>query len=169
MHGIEHSTIPDLSISWQHNVLRPPYPSSLAPLCEPVPRSPIFYPIMQPTTFDVVFPFTVLVILGVAAPSFMVVANWFLHRQHKTFQSKEEAYECGLSTTVGGAQERFSIRFYLIAMIFLAFDIEVAFLYPWAVRFLDGGWDMLWILLAFLVMLEAVYLYLWRKGALNWD
>ncbi len=126
-------------------------------------------PIMQPTTFDVVFPFTVLVILGVAAPSFMVVANWFLHRQRRTFQAKEEAYECGLSTTVGGAQERFSVRFYLIAMIFLAFDIEVAFLYPWAVRFLDGGWDMLWILLAFLVMLEAVYLYLWRKGALNWD
>ena len=124
---------------------------------------------MEPTTFDVVFPLTVLVILGVAVPCFMVGANWFLNRQRKTWDSKEDSYECGLSSTVGGAQDRFSVKFYLIAMIFLAFDIEVAFLYPWAVRFLKGGWDLLWILIAFLVMLESVYMYLWRKGALDWD
>ncbi len=124
---------------------------------------------MQPSTFDVVFPLTVLVILGVLVPSFLVGANWFLNRQRKTFQAKGDSYECGLSTTAGSADERFSVKFYLVAMIFLAFDIEVAFLYPWAIRFLDGGWNLLWILLAFLVMLEAVYLYLWHKGALDWD
>jgi NADH-quinone oxidoreductase subunit A len=124
---------------------------------------------MEPTTFDVVFPLTVLALLGVAVPSFMVAANWFLNRQRKTWDSKVDSYECGLSSTAGGAQDRFSVKFYLIAMIFLAFDIEVAFLYPWAVRFLKGGWDLFWILLAFLVMLESVYMYLWRKGALDWD
>lgn len=140
----------------------------LSPLAWARPRD-LSFPDMHTSTFDVVFPFTVLVFLGVAAPLFMVGANWFLNRQRRSFQAKEEAYECGLSSTVGGADERFSIRFYLIAMIFLAFDIEVAFLYPWAIRFLKGGWDMLWILLAFLVVLESVYMYLWRKGALDWD
>jgi len=124
---------------------------------------------MQPTTFDVVFPLTVLLLLGVAIPSFMVGANWFINKGRKTWEAKGESYECGLSTTVGTANERFSVKFYLVAMIFLAFDIEVAFLYPWAVRFLQGGWDLLWILVAFLVMLESVYLYLWNKGALDWD
>ena len=123
---------------------------------------------MNPTTFDIVFPLTVLVLLGAGVPVFLVVANWFLHRQRKTFASKEEAYECGLSRTIGTADERFSVKFYLIAMIFLAFDIEVAFLYPWAIQFLKGGWSMFAILAAFLVMLEAVYLYLWNKGALSW-
>jgi NADH-quinone oxidoreductase subunit A len=99
----------------------------------------------------------------------MVGANWFINKGRKTWEAKGESYECGLSTTVGTANERFSVKFYLVAMIFLAFDIEVAFLYPWAVRFLRGGWDLLWILVAFLVMLESVYLYLWNKGALDWD
>jgi NADH-quinone oxidoreductase subunit A len=124
---------------------------------------------MTPTTFDVVFPLTVLLILGVAIPSFMLGVNWFLSRGVKpSFASKGEPYECGLSRTVGTADERFSVKFYLVAMIFLAFDIEVAFLYPWAIQFLDGGWDMFGILIAFLVMLESVYLYLWNKGALSW-
>lgn len=123
---------------------------------------------MNPTAFDVVFPLTVLLLLGVAIPSFMVGANWFLNRQRDTFVSKSEPYECGLSRTVGTADERFSVKFYLVAMIFLAFDIEVAFLYPWAIQFLHGGWGMFGILVAFLVMLESVYLYLWNKGALNW-
>ena len=70
--------------------------------------------------------------------------------------------------TIGTADERFSVKFYLVAMIFLAFDIEVAFLDPWAIQFLKGGWEMFAILAAFLVMLEAVYLYLWNKGALDW-
>jgi len=60
------------------------------------------------------------------------------------------------------------VKFYLVAMLFLAFDLEVAFLYPWAVRFLKGGWEMFWSLLSFLVLLEAAYIYLYRKGALDW-
>ncbi len=65
--------------------------------------------------------------------------------------------------------DRFPVKFYLVAMLFLAFDVEVAFLYPWALHFSKGGWEMVGLLVAFLGLLEAAYLYLWRKGALDWD
>ena len=124
---------------------------------------------MQATTFEIVFPLTVLALLGTVAPLGMIIANTVLNPQRKGTHSKGEAYECGLGSTTGTADERFSIKFYLVAMLFLVFDLEVAFLYPWALRFLKGGWDLLWILLAFLAILEAGYMYLWRKGALDWN
>lgn len=123
----------------------------------------------EPTTFEVVFPLTILLFLGLLVPAFMVGLNWFLHAHKPKLPSTDEPYECGLSVTVGSAEERFSVKFYLIAMLFLAFDLEVAFLYPWAIGFRQGGWPMFWLLVVFLVMLEAGYLYLWRKGALDWD
>ena len=119
-------------------------------------------------TFEIVFPFTVLVLIGIAAPAGMTAFNWFLNRNRTTWRSKDEPYECGLAATVGAADQRTSVKFYLVAMLFLAFDLEVAFLYPWAVRFLKGGWEMFWSFLSFLVLLEAAYIYLYRKGALDW-
>lgn len=113
---------------------------------------------------------TVLVILAVAVPAALMAISWTIHRHNGgSNPTKEEAFECGLSHTVGTADERFSVKFYLIAMLFLVFDLEVAFLYPWAVHFGDGGWGMVGLLLVFLVILEAGYLYLFRKGALDWD
>jgi NADH-quinone oxidoreductase subunit A len=120
-------------------------------------------------TFEIVFPFTVLILIGIGAPAFMTGFNWFLNRNRTTWRSKDEAYECGLASIVGTAEQRVSVKFYLVAVLFLAFDLEVAFLYPWAVRFLKGGWDMLWAFLAFLVLLESAYLYLIRKGTLDWS
>ncbi len=119
-------------------------------------------------TFEIVFPFTVLLLIGLLAPTGMTAFNWFLNRHRTTWRSKDERYECGLSSTLGTAGGRVSVRFYLVAVLFLAFDLEVAFLYPWAVRFLKGGWEMLWAFLFFLVLLESAYLYLYRKGALDW-
>ena len=98
-----------------------------------------------------------------------MVANALIHPQRKGTQSKNEPYECGLGQTIGSAGERFSIKFYLVAMLFLVFDLEIAFLYPWALKFLKGGWDMFWILITFLAILEAGYVYLWNKGALDWN
>jgi NADH-quinone oxidoreductase subunit A len=126
-----------------------------------------------PTIFDRVYPLTILVILGLAIPAALLILNrigsrW-AHGHREDDPGKQEPYECGLSSTTGGAGDRFSVKFYLIAMLFLAFDVEVAFLYPWALQFMKGGWGMLWLLLAFLVLLEVAYLYLWRKGALDWD
>jgi len=124
---------------------------------------------MQPTTFEIVFPLTVLVLLGALVPVGIMIANRLIHPQRKGPKSKGEAYECGLGQTLGSAGERYSIKFYLIAMLFLVFDLEVAFLYPWAMQFRKGGWDMFWILIAFLLILEAGYAYLWNKGALDWN
>ena len=68
----------------------------------------------------------------------------------------------------GTSGERYPVKYYMVAMLFLVFDLEVAFLYPWTVQFLKGGWDLLFVLLGFLVILEAGYIYLVKKGILNW-
>ena len=126
-----------------------------------------------PTMFDRVYPLTILVLLGLAVPAALLVINrigsrW-AHGHREDDPGKQEPYECGLTSTAGGAGDRFPVKFYLVAMLFLAFDVEVAFLYPWALHFAKGGWEMIWLLVAFLVILEVAYLYLWRKGALDWD
>ena len=124
---------------------------------------------MEPTTFEIVFPLTVLALLGLLIPAGIMVANYWIHPMRKGTHSKMEPYECGLGQTLGSAGERYSIKFYLVAMLFLVFDLEVAFLYPWALQFLKGGWDLFWILVAFLAILESGYFYLWHKGALDWN
>jgi NADH-quinone oxidoreductase subunit A len=77
-------------------------------------------------------------------------------------------YECGMPP-VGDARERQSIRFYLIAMIFLLFDIEVAFLYPWALAIRSLGWQGYLQVVLFTAVLSAGYVYVWKKGALDWS
>jgi NADH-quinone oxidoreductase subunit A len=80
---------------------------------------------------------------------------------------KSAPYECGMPA-VGDARERQSVKFYLVAMIFLLFDIEVAFLYPWAMALRDLGWPGFVQVLLFMGLLLAGYTYIWRKGALDW-
>jgi NADH-quinone oxidoreductase subunit A len=81
---------------------------------------------------------------------------------------KSAPYECGMPA-VGDARERQSIRFYLIAMIFLLFDIEVAFLYPWALALRALGWAGYLQVVLFTLVLMAGYVYVWKKGALDWS
>ena len=76
-------------------------------------------------------------------------------------------YECGMPA-VGDARERHSVKFYLVAMVFLLFDIEVAFLYPWAVALRDLGWAGFIQILTFFLILLVGYVYIWRKGVLDW-
>ncbi len=85
----------------------------------------------------------------------------------KPTPEKEAPYECGMPA-VGDARERQSIKFYLVAMIFLLFDIEVAFLYPWAMALRDLGWPGFVQVLLFMALLLTGYIYVWRKGALDW-
>ena len=126
-----------------------------------------------PSYFDMVFPLTMLLFLALLVPAALLTANYFLsriaHGTRNTNPAKNEPYESGLASTIGSAGERFDVKFYLIAMLFLAFDIEVAFLYPWAIHFGKGGWEMVAYLIVFLVLLEVGYLYLFKKGALDWD
>lgn len=126
-----------------------------------------------PSVFAVVFPLTMLLLIAVAVPTALVVLNKILSAwavgSRNDMPGKHEPYESGLPGVIGTAGERFSIKFYLVAMLFLVFDIEVAFLYPWAIQFDHGGWGMVGVLAVFLLLLEVGYLYLWRKGALDWD
>jgi NADH-quinone oxidoreductase subunit A len=85
----------------------------------------------------------------------------------KPTAEKSAPYECGMPP-VGDARERQSVKFYLVAMIFLLFDIEVAFLYPWAMALRDLGWAGFVQVLLFMGLLLAGYVYVWRKGALDW-
>lgn len=85
---------------------------------------------------------------------------------------KNSVYECGLKP-VGSARERFSVKFFLVAMIFIIFDIEVVFMYPWAVRYRDAlasgqGTMYLMEMLIFFVLLNLGLVYAWRKKALDW-
>ena len=76
-------------------------------------------------------------------------------------------YECGMPA-VGDARERHSVKFYLVAMIFLLFDIEIAFLYPWALALRGLGWLGFFQILTFFLILLVGYVYVWRKGVLDW-
>ena len=76
-------------------------------------------------------------------------------------------YECGMPP-VGDARERHPVKFYLVAMIFLLFDIEVAFLYPWAMALRELRWVGFLQLLVFFAILFSGYIYVWRKGVLDW-
>jgi len=80
---------------------------------------------------------------------------------------KSAPYECGMPA-VGDARERQSVKFYLVAMIFLLFDIEVAFLYPYAMAVRDLRWVGYLQILVFFLLLVTGYIYIWRKGALDW-
>ena len=81
---------------------------------------------------------------------------------------KLSAYECGFNA-FDDARMKFDVRFYLVAILFIIFDLEVAFLFPWAITFGDLGWFGMWSMMAFLGVLTVGFVYEWRKGALEWD
>jgi NADH-quinone oxidoreductase subunit A len=88
--------------------------------------------------------------------------------QKKITDVKLQPYECGCEP-VGTARERFSIKFYLIAMLFILFDIEAVFLYPWAILYKKLGLFGLVEMGLFIVILFVGYIYVWKKGALEWE
>lgn len=81
---------------------------------------------------------------------------------------KLSAYECGFNA-FDDARMKFDVRFYLVSILFIIFDLEVAFLFPWAVAFGELGWAGFWSMMAFLGVLTVGFIYEWRKGALEWD
>ncbi len=119
--------------------------------------------------FDTTFAMTILVVLALVVPTVLLLANWLLHPgKIKNAEIKGTSYECGIAHVSGTSNERYPVKYYMVAMLFLVFDLEVAFLYPWTVQFLVGDWSLLFVLLGFLVILEAGYIYLMKKGVLNW-
>ncbi|MDP3315781.1 MAG: NADH-quinone oxidoreductase subunit A [Devosia sp.] len=81
---------------------------------------------------------------------------------------KVSAYECGFDA-FDDARMKFDARFYLVAILFIIFDLEVAFLFPWALAFKDVGWFGFWSMMIFLGVLTVGFIYEWKKGALEWD
>jgi len=108
----------------------------------------------------------IMVVLSAGYAGVMIGASLLLGPKNPT-PEKLAPYECGMPA-VGDARERHSVKFYLVAMIFLLFDIEIAFLYPWAVALRDLGWVGFAQLVTFFMVLSVGYVYVWRKGVLDW-
>ena len=103
----------------------------------------------------------------------VLLTSVILGKSSKRNTMKDSAYECGM-LPIGEAQPRFSVKFYLVAMLFVIFDIEVVFMYPWAVTFQelviqDGVTIAFWSMLSFASVLFVAYIYAWKKGALRWS
>jgi NADH-quinone oxidoreductase subunit A len=112
--------------------------------------------------------FSILIMVALGAGfALMSVALSSVLGPRKPTPEKSAPYECGMPP-VGDARERQSVKFYLVAMIFLLFDIEVAFLYPWALALRDLGWGGFVQVVLFVGLLLFGYIYIWRKGALDW-
>jgi NADH-quinone oxidoreductase subunit A len=116
------------------------------------------------TEFGRVFLFLLVGALFVAIG---LVFAWLL-RPNRPYPSKLSTYECG-EAPVGDTRVRLNIRFYVVALIFLIFDVEVVFLFPWATVYRDLGWFAFVEMLVFLAILLVGFAYAWRKGDLDWD
>ena len=88
--------------------------------------------------------------------------------KHKRTREKDMPYECGIRPT-GDAREPFSVQFYLVALVFILFDIEAIFLYPWALVYRELRLFGFVEMLLYIIILLAGYIYLWKKGALDWN
>jgi NADH-quinone oxidoreductase subunit A len=113
------------------------------------------------------FSILLMLLLGVGFAAGSLALSRRLGPRNPT-PEKQAPYECGMPP-VGDARERQSIKFYLVAMVFLLFDIEVAFLYPWAMALRALGWPGLLQVVLFFALMLAGYVYIWRKGALDWQ
>jgi len=111
----------------------------------------------------------IVIFIAVAgAIGIALVAAPFLIAYRNPDPEKLSAYECGFNA-FDDARMKFDIRFYLVAILFIIFDLEVAFLFPWAVSFADIGWMGYWSMMIFLAVLTVGFIYEWKKGALEWD
>jgi len=112
-------------------------------------------------------PVLIYLVIAVGLVGVIVLMSEFLGKKTHT-PAKDMAYECGMDP-IGDARHRYAVRFYVIAMFFIVFDIEAIFLYPWAVVFKPLGWFGFWEMLVFIGVLTVGLAYVWGKGALEWE
>jgi|SRR6185369_5212260 len=112
-------------------------------------------------------PLVIFVAIG-AVIAFALLVVPFLVAFKSPDPEKLSAYECGFNA-FDDARMKFDVRFYLVAILFIIFDLEVTFLFPWAVAFRQIGLLGFWTMIAFLGVLTVGFIYEWRKGALEWD
>lgn len=109
----------------------------------------------------------IFLIIGLVFVAGGLIMSWLI-RPSRPYPSKLTTYECG-ETPIGDTRVRFNIRFYVVALIFLIFDVEVVFLFPWATVYKELGWFAFIEMVVFLAILFVGYAYVWRKGDLDWD
>ena len=118
--------------------------------------------------FDAWLPFAIYALFALAIPASMVAASFvFSHRPARPVRARGVPFESGVSKGPP-PQQRFSVNFYLTAMLFILFDIEIVFLYPLAVILHELAWFGFLEFLVFIGILLLAYVYIWRKGALEW-
>jgi len=110
----------------------------------------------------------VVFIAVAAAIGLALLASAFLLAYRQPDSEKLSAYECGFNA-FDDARMKFDVRFYLVAILFIIFDLEVTFLFPWAVAFRDLGAFGFWSMMLFLAVLTVGFIYEWKKGALEWN
>lgn len=117
--------------------------------------------------FQDYMPVLLMMIVGVGFGVVAVVASAVLGPNRKS-RVKKETYECGM-TTIGATYVQSPIKYYVVALLFLVFDLECVFLYPWAVHFKSLGLFGFVEMVIFMVILFVCYVYVWKKGALEWE
>lgn len=116
---------------------------------------------------DSYVPIALLVLAAAATAALLIGLSAVLGRVRRS-RTDLTPYECGMPP-FESAEKRFSVKFYIVAMLFILFDIEVVFLFPWAVVFKTLSWSGFWSILIFIFVLGAGYVYAWRKGAFQWE
>jgi len=112
-------------------------------------------------------PLGIMILFGIAFGIVMSKASEWFGPKNPT-EVKQSTYESGMEP-VKSARERVSVKYYMVAMLFIIFDIEVVFLYPWAVNFRKLGMFGFVEMFVFIAMLMVGFLYVWKKGALKWE
>lgn len=107
-----------------------------------------------------------LFFIAVLVPAAMVATTILGPRSKEKI--KNEAYESGIKNVIGGVDQKFSVKFYLLAILFLIFDIEAVFMYPWAVAVRELGWLGFAEMVVFIILLLTGLIYILKKGVLNW-
>lgn len=115
---------------------------------------------------EVWFPILTQVVFAIVMAVALVGLGLLLGKRVKN-KVKDAPYECGI-TPVGSARNRFSVKFYLVAMLFILFDIEAIFLYPWAVVYRELKLFAFFEMLLFVALVMAGFFYIWKKGVLDW-
>jgi NADH-quinone oxidoreductase subunit A len=137
---------------------------SLTPRCAPATHA---HPMLENY-----FPILLQVLIAGGFAGVTLLISVLLGKSAPRNEVKDSAYECGM-LPIGDAQPRFSVKFYIVAMLFVLFDIEVVFLYPWSVIYKDylmqHGGSILASMLGFVGILSVAFAYAWKKGALTWN
>lgn len=112
-------------------------------------------------------PLLIQIVVAMGLAGAMILLSYLIGK-HKWTPAKNSPYECGIAPT-GDAQQRFSVRFYMVAMLFILFDVEAIFLYPWAVIARDLKMFGFWEMLVYIGLVLVGFFYIWKKGIIDWN